>query len=123
MSLKNEGVGRLVKEAPEDGNKEKQWGKFANGDESFFAEELLAKGFSVRRDVDKFAAPHPEGEGSNRHQNAGGAKCPVWTIPFEDEGDGKVGNNRAKVNGEVEDIKDFGDEMLVIFTKLISYVR
>ena len=73
--------------------------------------------------MDEFATSHPEGEGSNRHQNTGGAKCPVWTIPFEDEGDGKVGNNRAKVNGEVEDIKDFGDEMLVIFTKLISYVR
>ena len=122
MCLKNEGVCRLVKEAPEDGNKEKEWGKFANGGESLTAEELLAKGISVRRDVDKFATPHPESEGGNGHQNAGGAKCPVWTIPFENKGDGKVGDDRAEVDGEVEDIEDFGDEVLVVFAELITHV-
>lgn len=72
--------------------------------------------------MDEFAAAHPEEEGGEGHEDAGDAEGPVGAMPFENPRDGEIGDDGAEVDREIEDIKDAGEEVLVLGSELVSDV-
>ena len=72
--------------------------------------------------MDEFVTSHPEADCGKCHQDAGDPECPVRSIPFQDPRNEKVGNDRACVDGKIEDVENARKKVLVFFPELIADV-
>ena len=72
--------------------------------------------------MDKFPAAHPKEERGQGHENTGDAEGEVGAVPLEQPGGEEHGNQGTEVDGEVEPIEDFGEEVGVPLAELVSDV-
>ena len=122
LGLKHPGGACLVVERPEDGDEKEEWDELAECDEARAAGEFLKEGIAASRDVDEGFTTQPKHEGGDGHQTAGDTEGPMRAIPFEQPWGEQGGEEGTEIDGEVEPVVDFAEEMLVTRAKLIADV-
>ena len=70
--------------------------------------------------MDKDISAHPEGEGGDRHQDAGNPEGVVWAVPLQQPGGQHGRQEGTGIDGEIEPAKGLGQQVRVLDAELIA---